>query len=531
MLSEEALILIAAAGALALLLLGVLELVWPSKPRHPVRRATPPAAPVRPAAPPSTPPSTPFTGPRFPPPTVVKEAPPARKRRSKVSPHARPHARRAPAEAELPGMAGTAAAADQLRGAPAVSGAPWRAGEPEAVDPEPVMVPLDEIRRPVEREVGHAPVSSEASAEAERQLDPLLVETCFSLYQDRCYDEVVSVGESALGRVQTDALGDDDAHEVAALWSVVALAKQAQDDDEGAREALEAALAVAPVAERVTYRQHLAALALNAAQTLVGRANNHEADDRVGGLRAALAWVERGLEAAPADARLREVSDQAQDALWPAYEQTVNRLLQRQEFEAARQCLGEALDDPALPSAWLGDFQDLLAGTFGGEIGQLTAQAIRSMQEEREPEALLSLQRAEELLATISEEALPPKRREEVDQRLWWGYTRLGMRRVEAEEFEEALDPLVHALRFGTISPDRQAETRVTLVRALEGVADLRARAIRQLCDDGHRDEAQLRTEALHELLRSCMELGISEDDLSVALATTRRLTEELDLP
>jgi len=34
-LSEEALILIAAAGGLALLVLGVIELLWPSMPRHP----------------------------------------------------------------------------------------------------------------------------------------------------------------------------------------------------------------------------------------------------------------------------------------------------------------------------------------------------------------------------------------------------------------------------------------------------------------------------------------------------------------
>jgi tetratricopeptide (TPR) repeat protein len=208
----------------------------------------------------------------------------------------------------------------------------------------------------------------------------------------------------------------------------------------------------------------------------------------------------------------------------------VNRLLQRQEFEAARRLLREALDDPRLPSAWVGDFQALLSGTFGGEIGQLTAQAIRSMQEERESEALGALQRAEELLATISAEALPPKRREEVDQRLWWGYTRLGMRRVEAGEYEEALDPLVHALRFADIGPDRQAETRAALVRALEGVAELRALGIRQLNDDGNRDEAVLRTEALRELLRSCMVLGVSEEELSVAFAKARRLGEELGM-
>ena len=375
-----------------------------------------------------------------------------------------------------------------------------------------------------------APVRTAAATPPARQLDPEVVEACFALYQDRSYAEVISVGEEALGRARTDSLAEDDAHDIAALWSVVALAKQAREDDEGARLALEQALATAPPGERTTYRQHLAALSLNAAQTLLGRVGSQQSEDRVGELRAALAWVDRGLEMVPSDARLHEAGARTLEALWPAYEQTVNHLLQRLEFETARRLLREALDDPKLPSEWVADFQNLLSGTFGGEIGQLTAQAIRSMQEERESEALAALQRAEELLATTADEALPLKRREEVDQRLWWGYTRLGVRRVEAGQYEEAIDPLVHAFRFATISPDRQAETRATLARALEGVADVRALAIRQLNDDGNRDEAVLRTQALRELLRSCMERGLSEDELSVALARTDRLVRELGM-
>ena len=60
MLSEEALILLATFGAIALVVLGALELLWPSKPRHPVRRLPPvplkqgtlprPAAPLEPGA-------------------------------------------------------------------------------------------------------------------------------------------------------------------------------------------------------------------------------------------------------------------------------------------------------------------------------------------------------------------------------------------------------------------------------------------------------------------------------------------------
>src|SRR5262249_23576171 len=41
MLSEEALIVLAAFGACALLILGVLELLWPTRPRHAIPRRKP----------------------------------------------------------------------------------------------------------------------------------------------------------------------------------------------------------------------------------------------------------------------------------------------------------------------------------------------------------------------------------------------------------------------------------------------------------------------------------------------------------
>src|SRR5207247_215567 len=228
--------------------------------------------------------------------------------------------------------------------------------------------------------------------------------------------------------------------EAAALWSVVALAKQALGDDVGASMALESALRVAPADEGMTYRQHIAALAQSAARTALARAGNQDTDDRIAELRGALAWTERGLGAVPSDERLSETRALARPDLWPTSEQSVHKL----------------------------------------------------------------------------------------DQRLWWGYTRLGVRRLEAGDYEDAVDPLVRALRLPDVSPDRQSETRAALVRALEGVADLRALSIRQLNDAGDRDGAVLRTETLRELLQSCTELGLSTEELSAVFAQIRRLCEEL---
>src|SRR5436309_3032239 len=79
-LREEELILVAVVGGSALLILGILELIWPSTPRHPVRRPQPARAP------PPTPTKT------VTPARATAPAMPVRERRSQVSPHARPHA-------------------------------------------------------------------------------------------------------------------------------------------------------------------------------------------------------------------------------------------------------------------------------------------------------------------------------------------------------------------------------------------------------------------------------------------------------
>jgi tetratricopeptide (TPR) repeat protein len=433
-------------------------------------------------------------------PTAAELPGPARqRRRSKISPHARPHnVLRGPKTSNDAGSTAPAANAGADRGDDAPPARPWS-------------------------------IAPEGGSDARPRRDSPLVETCFALYQEKRFSEVVSIGERTLAKLPVESPATP-SHETAALWSVVGLAKQGLGDDDGARAALESALDVAPDGERATYRRHLATLALEAAQSRLARAGGHDTGDRVATTRTAIAWTERGLAAVPFDPALSDARERAYEALWEGYEQASTTLLQRQEFRVARQLLREALDDPALPGARAAGFRGLLSGTFSGEIGQLTAQAILGMQEGRESEALESLERAEELLATIPAEALPSSRREEVDQRLWWGYAELGSRRLEAGEYEDALDPLVHALRFESIGPERQGETRAAVVRALEGIAALRAMSVRRLIDAGLRDEAVQTAEQLRTLVNGCRDLGFSDNELMAATSRVRRLWEELGM-
>jgi tetratricopeptide (TPR) repeat protein len=472
-LSEEALILLGGLGALGLVALSVLELVWPTQRTHPRPVAVPSPESVAPAPP-----------------------PPLRRWRSNRPRHA---------------MSGTRS--------------PYR--RRELTEPAPAEVRAASEAEPVGVMPPPLPGAYElpAPAPAERQIDVTnAVDRCFALYQQRAYADAIGI---AMAAIDADAGGGAD---VARLWSIVALAHQALEDRASARAALESAIRTAPDAERPAYERQLATLAANVARVLVAQAEGvrgPSSPEDVNRLREALDWLQRGGTAST-DPGFRELVSDVERRLWPAYERVVMALVQRQEYRAARGLLREALDDPGFPAARAETFRELFSGTYGGEIGQLTAQAIRSMQDARETEALGALERAEELLDTIHDEALPPKRREEVDRRLWWGYKKLGRRRAQTGEYEAAADALFHALRFAGVGTDRQADTRTALVRALEGLVDKRALAIRELADAGDREAALVQSDRLWTRLRGALDEGLTEEDLAVAFAKARRVFAEV---
>ena len=357
-----------------------------------------------------------------------------------------------------------------------------------------------------------------------------ILEECTELYAQRRYAEVVALGTGALGD-DGDGRGPRDPGEPAALWRVVALAHRELGEDVESRAAIEAALAVAPPVERSRYERELITLAGTAAHDLraeAERLTNAQAEARLALVREAVAWLDSARTVAPADTELEEQTSGARAALWSAYERAALSLVHRQEFRGARRLLREAVNNPHFPAARTDVFRELFTGTFSGEIGQLTAKAIRSMHAARESEALAALQRAETLLGNLGEDMLSPSRREEVDGRLWWGYNRLGERRVAAGEYEIALDPLFHALEYDA-GPVRHEETRALLVRALEGVADVRALAIRELAAAGEREAAVLQCNTLWTTLRTATESGLSRHELASAFSRAQRLFDSLE--
>jgi tetratricopeptide (TPR) repeat protein len=477
MLSEEALILVGALAVLALLVLGVLELLWPTRARR--RRLPPPRPRPVPVA-------------RFVAPPAVTAVPP------------RP--------STVPGreLVGTTVPAAP---APRVSSAP-----PPVADAD---VPLF-LRRPehVERPAPAADGDADAAG-----LSP--AERCARLLAAERYAEAAALAHAGLAGAP--GLAAADRGETARLWSLMARACFGRGEGDAARRAMESAIGVAPADAVPAYQQQLAALVRQAVPALLGEAGSSSTPpSRLAALREALAWLDVAAAVGAVDELLSELGVEVQAALWPAWEQAARVLLQRQDFSAARRLLREALGDARLPRPRAEAFRTLLRRSFGGEVGQLTAQAVRSVQQAREADALDCLRHAERLLATLDDDVLPPARREELSGRVGWSYARLGTRRLEAGEFESALELLFQALRFERARPGEPAEAHAGLVHALERVVEARAAAIRRHVDTGDRAAALDASRRLWRLLEMASERGVGETALGDVKEAAQRVTREL---
>src|SRR5438094_497481 len=169
MLTEEALILLATLGASGLLVLGVAELAWPTKPRTQPRRTRPTVPPPRPESPAVTPATT------------LTDIEPVR-----------------PAEEHEP-----------------------------FAEPSVAAMPAAETLVAPPPDVEVAPVARVASVEPEAPRPQVLpVDTCLAMYKDGRYAEVVSLGSAALEVHARLAAVSGRPHEAAALLDLVGLSKQ-----------------------------------------------------------------------------------------------------------------------------------------------------------------------------------------------------------------------------------------------------------------------------------------------------------------
>jgi tetratricopeptide (TPR) repeat protein len=561
MLSEEALILFAALAALGLLILGVLELVAPTRRRRVGRD------PWRRARPASVPPRSARAAAPLPPRRIEDGEPPIERLLRAEAEGVRPRTAAAPAGtwppkyeprprpvevtpvarepeaavAPAPMMAPEPVEAPEPPVVPELTVGPERdivVGAPPDVESEPTleaesvpMVAAAPEPEPVPWEPAPPPYAPVAISAPEPPAEPESpVERCYALYEAKQFHDVLT---EAMGALENrEASGVRDAPEgVARLWGVIGLAQRAMGEPDAAYVAFGEAIAAAGVPERQTWERYQATLALEVGRDLIARADaagRGDGEERVAGLRTAMSWLERGLTVAPDDRALRDCARAAREALWPTYEQAVLELMQRQEYEVARRLIREAVASPDCPTDFQTTFRELLSGTYSGEVGQLTAEALRRMRDGDEGAALSTLDRAEAMLAAIPEESVPERRRQELERRLWWSYTKVGIRWVEGGMNEQALAPLLHALRFANVGPQRLDETRRALARAFDGLVGARAPLVERLLEARNREEARALVDPLWASIEQALAQGMSADELGEAFNRVCDLRERL---
>jgi tetratricopeptide (TPR) repeat protein len=529
MLSEDGLLLVVVFVACALVALGTLELVWPTRPRHAQRRPAAARDPWRRARSRTVPPARFPHGAPGPAPEASLEAPGPRA----VS----------DVPTESPGLVAAAPALLASDGIPAAPPAVVEAASRATGDGPPTPVPgvvssvtppaeqaPRERSRPARTAVSPPPVAPIADAPppitpppaTPRGAEPegSVVERASALLTRGRFAEVLALGEEGLKATRSDGMWAPTAgaaRETARLWGLVGLAKQELDDVEGARFAFEEAIALAPRSERTTWERHLAALALTVGRRPLGDVATEPGTARVVSLRSAIDWLDRGLAVSPGDAELRDTLTAAREALWRAHGAVLEGLLQRREFAEARRILGEALADPECPPGWQRQFRRLLGRAMSGEARHATAEALSCTRGGRGDEAMAALLRAQSLIEAIDADALGARRRRELERRLWSGYVKLGVDRVEAGAQDAGLAALFRALSLSEAGSERGRQVRGVLARALGEIVDARAADIDRLIDAGDTGGALRQSEKLWSLLRGAVDRGLPQDDLADA--------------
>jgi tetratricopeptide (TPR) repeat protein len=347
MLNEEGLLLLLILGACAVSVLGTLELVWPTRPRHARRRSA----------------------------AGIDARRLARPRPVPVAP-ARPDPEPPPIAAALPSVAPAPVTVEPLADAATAVPAPMEVVALTAAEPVAEGAPSGET----------------------------LAERGLALVGAGRFAEALTVGREGLAAMKsadTSAPTTESAGETARLWGLVGLAQQGLGETEDARFAFEEAIAQAPGSERQTWERHLAALALEVGRRPLAAPDTAPSAARIASLEAAIEWLDRGLAVAPDDAQLGETRTRAHEALWATHETAIADLVRDKAFVEARHRLGAAMTDPECPPERRGALAGLLARTLGGQARQATADALRHRLGGREGDAVAALARAEDLLTPL----------------------------------------------------------------------------------------------------------------------------------
>ena len=377
---------------------------------------------------------------------------------------------------------------------------------------------------------GAQPAAAAAALPPPPPPDPALdaLERALALLQEGQHAHVI---EAAVPHLEAGgpAEGAEPSFIRAALWTVVGVSRHALGDIEGAQGALETGVRAAPDGVSEGCPQRIAAVAVTSARQLLAAADAMSATsaERVAVLRMAVLWLEWRIVAAPAGEDVSVLLDRAREALWDGYELAGRWLMRRRQFTQARELVRQALDSEDLPAARRAPLAELAARCIVRQIGRLVATARGT--ETTEADALDALDRAREILAASSVDAVTPGRWHGANRRIWNGYMRHGRRDIVAFDLEAALRPLFRALHLRDLDPGLERKTRELLARTIERISDGAGERIDRLLEAGDRDAAMRRWQDVRGIIQTARDQGLSHEELAQAFGRAQKMLEHIE--
>jgi hypothetical protein len=218
---------------------------------------------------------------------------------------------------------------------------------------------------------------------------------------------------------------------------------------------------------------------------------------------------------------------QAPREVGPEWRDRVAALIRGRETEEARALLDPALARAEVAPDTAGFLLDVAATAVARDLWRLRRALRRGGGDEAPLGGALATTRL--LLDAAAAQALPREQRRRVGGRLWRGYTRLGLRRWRAGNFEAGIESLFQALDVPGIGERRRRLARDLLMRTLEDMAGQSLELIPQIVGGGDRTAARERAERLLGYIHRMREDGVSPEDLAVAGARARQLLDHIE--
>jgi hypothetical protein len=432
---------------------------------------------------------------------------------------------------ESPQLAAGSVAVWSPGGTPSAPPAPSIARE-APIEPEPGFPePLPEaVHEPAPEPAPSEGVFTAALAGRSTSVEPPTapVEVCARHVLAGRYADALAAAEPRLAGRASDAPAESSLA-TAGLWSLAALSRHAQGDEGGADAAFAAALAGLPRVVEEGCPPGLAAMSMPIARRLLEWAEHYPegSKERLIGPRLAAFWLRWRLIAAPGDADAEALLDAARAAVSEGHAVAVTALIGHQQWREAARGIGLARDAGELGEVRAELLREVLASSLRREIERLTAPVIRGVK--NEGRALGALDLAESTLAAVQELDLPARQRVAMGRRIWRGYAKLGMARLQAGNLDAAADALLHALGLPEIGRRRQRHVRDALVKAIESAGDENVDHVTKLLAEGDRPRAVERVDAFAALIERARERGVPEKELTAASAKARVLARLIE--